>query len=149
MIQFEGKVVWNCQLWCFKGFCLHFGSFAETLFWHFIFPRHMHGNFEILGSEHLITHNKTSNIFIGRGHYNSINIPLRQIRCHLRRRQLFKSWCSFKKFKMFKWWWVLFHYLPLAGPLHISELWPHVGLIIAPPQLHIWGFESFKWENLK
>ena len=69
MVLFEGKVVWNGQLWCFRGFCLHFGSFADTFFWHFIFPRHMHGDFEILGWKHLAGSNAVAELdqFFQRG----------------------------------------------------------------------------------
>ena len=53
MVLVEGRVVWNGQFWCFEGSWVHFGSFADTFFWPFSFPRRMHGDFEILGWKHL------------------------------------------------------------------------------------------------
>ena len=45
----DWEVVWNGQCWCFKGFCIDFGSFEETFFLTLSFPRHMHGDLEVSG----------------------------------------------------------------------------------------------------
>ena len=36
-----------------KGSAFFFVHLKTLFFWHFLFPMHMHGDFEILGSEHL------------------------------------------------------------------------------------------------